>query len=141
MRVHHLIIGVRDLAQTEVFYRELFGFRLIDAFLDTGTDREGLVMAFSDEGGEETLELRFVPFPPESLPNPHHFAMEVGSTHFKAILAAASKFALPVRAHPEIESKQTGTSRDKSRGRDYEIFYVTDPNGVNIEILQRLGTN
>jgi catechol 2,3-dioxygenase-like lactoylglutathione lyase family enzyme len=141
MRLHHLIIGVKDLAQTEVFYRELLGFKLIDAFLDSGTNREGLVMVHTDESGLETLELLFVPFAAARLPSPQHIALEVGSTHFNQILAAAKKFAIPIRAHPELESRDTGTSRIQSRGREYETFYVLDPNGLNLEISRRLGEN
>ena len=141
MRIHHLIIGVKDLAQTEVFYRQILGVSLVDAFLDTTTEREGLVMAYMNDRGEEGLHLRFVPFESKRLPSPQHLAIELSSAEFDRALAVARKYQLIVRAKPALDCKELGTSRIDYRGQVHEHFFLTDPNGVNLEILRRLEVN
>src|SRR4051812_47969680 len=131
MRVHHLILGVRDLAQTEVFYREILGLRLVDAFLDSTTGNEGLVMAYHNDRGEEGLQLLFVPYEPDRLPSPQHLAIEVNALEFQQILQAARRFKLLVRSHSPLDSKETGTARYEYRGQVYEHYYLLDPDGVN----------
>lgn len=129
------------MAQSEVFYREVLGFRLVDALLDSGTGRESLVMVSYDESGEECAELRFVPFEGARLPNPPQLALEVSSSVFEHALSAARKYQLPVRSFPALDNDTAGPIRCEYRGQVYEHFFLLDPGGVNIEILRRLRSN
>jgi catechol 2,3-dioxygenase-like lactoylglutathione lyase family enzyme len=141
LRVHHLTVGAKDLAQSEVFYREVFGFRLVDAFLDSQTKREGLVMVVYNEQDEECAELRFVPLPDSRLPSPPQLTLEVSSSVFERALAAARKYALPVRPFPALDAPASGTGHCEIREQHFEQFFLLDPSGVNIQVLRRLQIN
>ena len=68
MKINHFIIGSENVKKSTAFYCDLFGFQKVDD--DPGAD-----------GGQvlhgEHSELLILPFKPERLPNPAHFAFEV----------------------------------------------------------------
>ncbi len=133
MRINHLIIGCKDIYQSQEFYESIIGFRLQEKFIDTGTKNEGLVLV---KAQQDELELLLVPFTDVRLPSPQHIAFEVDSKEFNAILARAQDKKMDVRAMPPLDCQIKGVGTTEVRGNKFERFYLLDPARVNVEIMR-----
>lgn len=141
MKINHIIIGTlpqeKSLGDAVLFYIEVLGLKEMDRFLDTGTGEQGRVLVH-ESNGKENFEILLVPFKPERLPNPQHVAIEVNAEEFQSIYARAVKKKLTIRSESALDSTLRGIGEFKNRGIGYERFYLLDPSGVNIEIMNRL---
>jgi catechol 2,3-dioxygenase-like lactoylglutathione lyase family enzyme len=132
MRVNHLIIGAESLSASSKFYREALGYRDGGEFVDTGTGREGVVLTH-----ERGPELLIVPFSPERIPSPQHVAFEVDAAVGDSILKACRAMGLKVRAQASLESPKGDVAELVQSGILYRHFYVSDPTGLNLEVMWR----
>lgn len=129
MFINHLIVGSQDVPKTTEFYCELLGFKKSD---DDPGAKGGQVLI------NDQCELLLIPFPKEKLPNPAHFAFEVNSiVEFKNILEKAKQMNLGPRTWPAKDSEK-GTTIFKRGSSTYELFYLNDPNGVNLEVMVKV---
>ena len=136
MRVNHLIIGCRNARESVSFYQDLFGFEVISEFVDSGTGAAGFALALTREDSE--LEFLLVPFGEARLPSPQHIALEVETTEkFEKLLSRANELKLKTRAEPSLKSEKMGVGNLSINGFTYQIFYVLDPGGVNVEVMVR----
>ena len=127
--VNHLMIGSAKPEVTVKFYEELLGFKRTD------DDPGAIGGAVLTNNG---VELLIIPFQNERLPNPAHFAFEVDSkTKFDSILEKAIGMNIIPRTWPQKDSKP-GTSIFKRGSYTYELFYVFDPSGVNLEVMVKV---
>ena len=127
--INHLMIGSAKPHVTSKFYEELFGFKKTE---DDPGAKDGVVLT------KDSVELLIIPFQPEKLPNPAHFAFEIRSkSKFKLILEKAIEMNLNPRTWPQKDS-QPGTTEFKRGEFSYELFYVFDPSGVNLEIMVKV---
>jgi catechol 2,3-dioxygenase-like lactoylglutathione lyase family enzyme len=122
-RIDHLNMGVRDIAETENFYRDLFGFEE----KERGIGKDGEPFAIIGSADRVYLciyEYGDLPLPDENL-FIHHFGFYVDD------LALALK---------ELEERDIELNygcvvqQGKSRSA-----YITDPNGYEIELAEKLG--
>jgi catechol 2,3-dioxygenase-like lactoylglutathione lyase family enzyme len=136
MRVNHIIIGCKNVAQSAAFYESLFGFHVSQSFIDTGTGREGTVMHLDANGAD--LDLLLVPFEDVRLPSPQHVAFEVANERmFQSLLSAASGKGLQIRPEPSLKCEKSGIGTLAIHNKNYRLFYVLDPSGVNVEVMLR----
>lgn len=134
MFINHLIIGTDDVKLTSEFYINLFGFQDSGTFVDTGTGGTGQILHF--EHNSKNLDFMIVPFSKSRLPNPQHIALEIDSKiKFNQLFEKAKKMNLFIRAEPALTSKNEGIGRLDINGKSWDIFYVLDPGGVNVEIM------
>jgi catechol 2,3-dioxygenase-like lactoylglutathione lyase family enzyme len=141
IRVNHLIFGSTDVGKSQEFYVELFGFRFITSFVDTGTGREGRVLRRAEADGSACLELLVVPFNAERLPSPQHIAFEVDAEEFEELHRRAESLGLKVRAQPALSSPEEPPGTLEVDGFRYRNFYVLDPMRINVEVMVRQGVS
>lgn len=137
LRINHLILGSLDVEASQAFYVDLFGFRFIGPFIDTGTGREGRILRYEGPNGEECLELLLVPFTPERLPSPQHIAFEVDAGRFEALHQRACELGMKIRAKPALSSPEEPPGTLEVADYRYRNFYVLDPMRINIEVMVR----
>jgi catechol 2,3-dioxygenase-like lactoylglutathione lyase family enzyme len=133
MKVNHLIIGASNVLESVEFYSNLFKFEPVDSFIDTGTGKQGEVLNLISDG--HFLQLLIVPFGNERLPNPQHIAFEVNKESFKSIYERAITLKIPLRKNPPLDDNAQGIGELNSTFCTYNIFYVTDPSKINVEIM------
>lgn len=138
LRMNHLILGSLDVAASQVFYEQLFGFELLGPFIDTGTGQEGRILRYTEPDGSGCLELLLVPFTPERLPSPQHIALEVEPERFELLYARAKALGMKVRAKPALNSPEEPPGILEVPGYRYRNFYVLDPMRINVEVMVRL---
>ena len=122
-RIDHLNMGVRNIAETENFYRDLFGFEE----KERGIGKDGEPFAIIGSADRVYLciyEYGDLPLPDDNL-FIHHFGFYVDD------------FALALK---ELEERDIELNygcvvqQGKSRSA-----YITDPNGYEIELAEKLG--
>lgn len=136
MRINHFIIGCRDVLKSAEFYQSIFGFVDAGDFIDTGTGLPGKILHSAQ--GDSDLDILLVPFKEERLPNPQHFAMEADELLFRSAFELAKSKNMKIRAEPSLKSEKLGIGRLDIHGGSYEIFYLLDPGGVNVELMLRI---
>lgn len=134
MKINHLIIGCDNVNKSNDFYTQVLGFSFVSSFVDTGTQKEGIVLLNNADG--EELELLLVPFNEERLPSPQHIAFELGNKDFDKIFKTATEMQLDVRSLPPLDCAIKGIGTTEVRGKKYERFYLLDPSRVNIEFMR-----
>jgi catechol 2,3-dioxygenase-like lactoylglutathione lyase family enzyme len=135
MKINHLMIGcgVRSIQASIDFYCDLLRYKKGEAFIDTGTGRRGTVLTH-----DQAPEVLMVPIEAESLPSPRHLAIEVSTYQFETILARCEDFGIPTRSQAPIDWTEPGPTEFEQSGREYSHFFVTDPSGLNLEIMVAL---
>lgn len=135
MRIQHMIVGVKDLRESEPFFEKILGFKKTASFTDTGTGAEGSVMLLESPAGQVT-EVLLVPFTQNRLPNPQHLAFEADSeAAFQAAFERAKAAGMKIRAEPSLKSERLGIGELVMDRRVYRNFYVLEPSGINIEVM------
>jgi catechol 2,3-dioxygenase-like lactoylglutathione lyase family enzyme len=130
-----MIVGVKELRESEPFFEQILGFKKTASFTDTGTGAEGSVMLIDSPPGQVT-ELLLVPFRHERLPNPQHLAFEAATeAEFLTIFGRAKAAGLKIRAEPALTSERTGVGELTMDKRVYRNFYVLEPSGINVEVM------
>jgi catechol 2,3-dioxygenase-like lactoylglutathione lyase family enzyme len=125
VKINHFILGAADVQRSAAFYCDLFGF-------EKTSDDPGEV------GGQvicgTSCDINILPFE-SNLPNPFHFAFEVGDLKiFEDILARASNMGLEPRSGPSRNS-QRGPGKFERKGRNFRNFYINDPSGTLVELI------
>ncbi len=133
MRINHLIIGAYNVTESVNFYRELFNFKTIGKFIDTGTESEGEILNLVKDN--QLLQLLIVPFKSERLPSPQHIAFEVEKETFLDIYQKAFAKKISVRRNSLMNDIEIGIGVLNTILGEFRIFYLTDPSKVNIEIM------
>ena len=129
MIINHLIVGSTDTAASVDFYCHFLGFKKTPD--DPGAPG-GQVLE------NDKSELLILPFPEHRLPNPAHFAFEVKDLNeFNTFLGRAEDMGLSPRSMPSKNSEK-GPSELSRGNKNYRIFYVFDPSGINLEIMVHL---
>jgi len=129
MIINHLIVGSQDVPASTQFYCEFLGFKTTD---DDPGAKGGQVLE------HDQCELLIIPFPQEKLPNPAHFAFEVSTLdEFKRVLQKAETMDLSPRSMPS-KASAPGTTEFVRGKNKYQLFYVYDPSGVNLEVMVKL---
>ena len=136
MKINHLIVGCLDLKKSAQFYCDLFGFTILENFLDTGTRKEGLILKSYD--AVNPLNILLVPVIKTRLPSPQHLAFEVEKNQFDGIFQKAQDLKITVRAEPSLFSQKEGLGELEFHGQKYQHFFVCDPTLVNIEIMLKI---
>jgi catechol 2,3-dioxygenase-like lactoylglutathione lyase family enzyme len=132
-RLDHVGVRVTDLDRAIAFYRDMFGFEMLDRrMLASGAPVEAAMMKV---GGESVLFLlsnpEFVPFTPSVEGRPDHFCLTFEPDEFEAVmkrLEAAGEFK---RLDCALTPRTGATGRTASR-------YVLDPDNNQIEVKVRL---
>lgn len=131
MIINHVLVGAKEFEKSAAFYSALLGFEKTSD--DPGT-QGGVVLA------KDSCELLVIPFPENRLPNPAHFAFEVSTTaKFDTIIKVAEQMGLSPRSTSSRDSIK-GPSEFIRGNKDYKVFYVYDPSGINVEIMVRAET-
>jgi lactoylglutathione lyase len=122
-QIDHLNMGVRSIAETEEFYRDLFGF----AHKEDGIGKDG--EPFAIIGLADRVYLCIYEYGDLSLPDDnlfiHHFGFHVDD--FELALAELRERGIELNYGGIV---QQGQSRS---------MYIYDPNGYEIELAEKLG--
>jgi len=133
MRINHLIIGSRNVQESIKFYCFLLGFEETGQFNDTGTGKQGNILSKISEN--RLLQILIVPFSTDRLPSPSHIAFEVDIQTFSDLFNRLLSENISIRKNPSLNDNTRGIGLLKTILCDYNIFYITDPAGINIEIM------
>ena len=68
-------------------------------------------------------------------PNPVHFAFETDQDRFVALYQQAQELGLQPRKQPPADAESGIGLVRKATGEAYDVFYVFDPSGVNVELM------
>ena len=134
MRIHHIIIGVKNLAESEKFYCECLGFRAREDVTDSKTGAIGKILQINNEN-QKPLEVLLIPFDESRHPNPQHIAFEVSTQVFDSLYPKIKKLNIYTRANPSLFDVTDGVGKLTCGLYEYRNFYILDPNGINIEIM------
>lgn len=136
MKIDHLIIGAKDLADSVQFYMHV-GFEKVGDFADSNSKKKGATLHFK-KPEEDILEILILPFESARLPNPQHVAFETTQKSFNEILQKLKKMGIPIRAEASQSPQKEEIGTATTFKGIYKHFYVLDPAGVNIEFLTKI---
>jgi catechol 2,3-dioxygenase-like lactoylglutathione lyase family enzyme len=136
MRIDHIIIGTDNIISSINFYTNLLSFRECENFIDSRSGNEGKILTHNDQTVD--LKILLVPFEKYRLPNPQHIAFIVEKKQFDSIYNKALFLNIKLRAEPNLHSNKDGFGMIVDNNKRYKNFYVSDPSGVNIEILRKI---
>lgn len=138
--IHHFGIMVSDLDKVLPFYQDIFGMKImLDTGIMNGPDVKA-VMGRPDaqirlvylKSGDQTFELIQLITPPgKPIADNTEFA-EVGRAHLAIFVEDIEGF------YKEMEEKGVRISCPIQVGPDIKLFYIRDPDGLWVEIVQPL---
>lgn len=118
--VHHVALVTKDMEESLRFYRDLFGFVLVERFFDEG---EGAEIAFLSLGN--TLLELLAPQNPEGWVHPSGFHLAFEVDDVASVFALLKERGVPVLLPP-------------TESHGFHYAYFSGPMGEVIEIVKRL---
>jgi glyoxylase I family protein len=127
----HVGIRVTNLDRSINFYREMFGFELVDRRMLGGGDN---IEAAAIKVGESLIFLlynpAFVALPPSVEGRPDHFCLTFEAKEFEAIMAKLEASGVFEKLQCELMPRTGATGRSPSK-------YILDPDNHQIEVKMR----
>ena len=132
-RLDHVGVRVTDLDRAIAFYRDMFGFEMLERrMLASGTPVEAAMMKVGEESVLFLLSNpHFVPFPPSIEGRPDHFCLTFEPDEFDAVMKRLDAAGVFERLPCALTPRTGATGRTPSR-------YVLDPDNNQIEVKVRL---
>jgi catechol 2,3-dioxygenase-like lactoylglutathione lyase family enzyme len=127
----HIGIRVTDLDRAIAFYRDMFGFEMVDRRMLGGGDK---IEAAAMKVGESLIFLlhnpAFVAHSPSVEGRPDHFCLTFEPKEFEGVMARLEAAGVLERLKCELSPRTGATGRSPSR-------YILDPDNHQIEVKVR----
>lgn len=127
----HVGIRVTDLDRAINFYRDMFGFEMIDRRMLGGGEK---IEAAAIKIGESLIFLlynpAFVAHPPSVEGRPDHFCLTFEREEFEGVMARLKAAGVLERLNCELMPRTGATGRSPSK-------YILDPDNHQIEVKVR----
>jgi catechol 2,3-dioxygenase len=125
----HVGIRVTDLDRAINFYRDMFGFEMIDRRMLGGGEK---IEAAAMKIGESLIFLlyNFVAHPPSVEGRPDHFCLTFEREEFEGVMARLKAAGVLERLNCELMPRTGATGRSPSK-------YILDPDNHQIEVKVR----
>jgi catechol 2,3-dioxygenase-like lactoylglutathione lyase family enzyme len=132
-RLDHVGVRVTDLDRAVAFYRDMFGFEMLERrMLASGTPVEAAMLKVGEESVLFLLSNpQFVPFMPSIEGRPDHFCLTFEPDEFETVLKRLETGGAFKRLDCGLQPRTGATGRSPSR-------YVLDPDNNQIEVKVRL---
>lgn len=126
MEIHHIAISVTDMAKSISFYRENFGFDEIRRYTKEGWNGEAAILKLKD------TELEIFSFK-------NHIQNKDDSSKFEVLGLKHIAFLVPSveDKYKELKAKGVNISEPKKGTTCTAYCFLTDPDGITLELYQK----
>lgn len=119
MNIQWITIHVKDMDESKIFYENFLGLKLINTF----SPNDEITIAFYTAENGMKIELLENKTVSQNRVDNSGISIGIACENYKDILK-------------EAREKQIITIEPQIFGKDMECFFITDPNGIQIQIIK-----